>query len=133
MNRKIVLATAAFLCYMALLLGVYAAMPLIITGTGTIAKIDLASDDTRIEWDLVYLNTPVIRQREIINTGTVPVSSLTMTHTAMGLTESDYTLTWDYDGESILPGRSIDVIFTLTVTGYTDTAFTTEITIEGTP
>ena len=93
-----------------------------IHSTGTVETVGLEIKDdqgnivTSIDWGSLTPNSTVDFHCFAINNGTVPVTLQLQTQNWNPAEAADYiSLTWDYLGDTINPGSSHPLIFTLTV------------------
>jgi len=126
-------ATIGLICA---LLGTYivyaltfpATIPTSGTYTGTII---VTLNPISIDWGPVTLANPVTKNVEITNIGTQHIKNLNMTTSPqVGLTSSDYTLTWNLEGSPLNVADSKIASFTLTIIKTVASSFSFDIIVD---
>jgi len=131
LNERLKMATLAFVVFVlfvGLVCAVYNYTLTIPTSGKIVTSPGLEANPSTIDWGNVTVGTKVSKSVTLTNTGNVQLSRLNMTiSNVVGLT--NYTVTWNLEGQSINPAQSLNATFTLKVFEYNATNFSFNIII----
>lgn len=103
----------------------------IISTSGTFTPTyNITMTPSTIDWGDAELDTTITRTVTITNTGSKTIGSLTMiTTNLVGITPSDFTITWDLEGQQLDIEASKIATFTFTLTDVPESTWNFDIQI----
>lgn len=129
-KKKLVCLYALFLVFIGVVKA--ASIYLTIPTTGDIDDVKLEASPSSFSWGNTSLGVVTNKTMSIKNVGTKTVSNLHIDAVnVVGI--NNYTLSWDLEGQSILPDETKHCVFSLTVYNYTADTFSFDIDVYGDP